>query len=1066
MARRLLVVLAFTAGSAWAQATGAVSGTVRDATGAVIPGASVTATNTGTNQSRKASTDTAGQYVFPLLPVGTYEMRAEAHGFAPFLQQGIRVQANTQVQADAALQVASANTQVTVSSEATLVQTTSSTLVQVVDQRRVADLPLNGRNVLQLVSLNAGVSDRKVPRTLQGVNLGFGLYQNTTSMNGARGTSTNYLLDNADHNEAQTNLAQIFPNVDAVQEFSVQTSSFDAQYGRGVGGIINVATKSGTNQLHGSVFEFMRNFKLNAANFFSGRDALKRNQFGAALGGPVLKDKTFYFASWQSTRIRSATPGALRTAPSAQMHAGDFSQWNQPIRDPRALDTVFPNNQIPRSRFDPVAARMLASIPASNDPRYQIRFGTPTSVTSDDQGVIRLDHTLTPKHRLSARYFVFWYDNPAVMIPDNLLYAVDGQKGYSHSLSTNHAFTISSRWLNNLNVSYNWSGPERLTSLERFVTLKDLGARVEAPPGVNLLSVTINGWSGISLGNSGINETNSFHAANATSYATGRHSLRFGGDIRRYRTGFISNFLTAGQAGSTSQFLSFPGRQVTGHSYAELLLGVAANWRQTSVSHLGARNNLYSLFIQDDIRLTPKLTLNLGLRYDPKLGLDEADNQHTTFVPEQQSRAFPFSAPGLLFFGDPGVEKRVIPNDWNNLAPRFGLAWQILPRTVIRAAYGLFYDEYFGLMYNRTVQGQPWVEDATFSGMLSLSNPYGSAAPLQPVGYKPDPRTPIRDFSTYAIPTRDMRAGYLQNWNLVLEREFRAVWLARLAYVGSKGTGLLNAIESNPGLLVAGATAGNINQRRPYQRIGPLQLGVSNGNSSYNSLQITLQRRLHAGISVQANYTWAKSLDSASYGSIEGNQTGPDPFNLRNNRGPSDFDVAHRLVISGIWELPHLSNHSRFLRTILGGWQQNFILDAETGTPLTIRSGVDNDLNGVAGDFADYRGGDWRVSHTSQADQIGRWFNPAVFGINAPGTIGSARRGQLRSPGLWVVDYSLFKNFSLTERLRFQLRGEFFNVFNHTNLGDPNATVNSPGLGTINAAGSPRIVQLAVKLTF
>jgi len=1059
-------VLLLSAVSLFAQATGTISGTVRDATGAVIPAASVTVTNTGTNQSRTAPSDPAGQYVFPLLPVGAYQVRVEAQGFTPFLQQGIRLQANTQVQADAVLQVASANTQVTVSSEATLVQTTSATLVQVVDQRRVEDLPLNGRNVLQLVSLNAGVSDRKVPRTLQGVNLGFGEYQNTTSMNGARGTSTNYLLDNADHNEAQTNLAQVFPNVDAVQEFSVQTSSFDAQYGRGVGGVINVATKSGTNAFHGSIFEFVRNFKLNAANFFSGRDALKRNQFGAAFGGPVRKDRTFFFLSWQSTRIRSATPGALRTAPSERMRAGDFGEWTQPIRDPATADGLFPNNRIPASRFNPVAVKILESVPATAGAPYQFRFGTPTSRTSDNQGVTRIDHALSQRQRISARYFAFRYDNPAMMIPSNLLYGVDGQTGYSHSLSINHVVTISPRWLNNLNVSYNWSDPERLTAKDRIVTLEALGARVKAPPGVNLLSVTVSGWSGYGLGNSGINETNSFHIANAASYATGRHSLRFGGDARRYRTGFISNFLTTGQIGFTGQYTSLAGRQQAGHSYAEFLLGVGANFRQTSVSHLLAQNNLYALFVQDDVRLTPKLTLNLGLRYDPKLGLDERDNQHTTFVAGKQSRAFPKAPPGLLFFGDEGVEKRVIRNDMNNLAPRIGLAYQVLPRTVIRAAYGLFYDEYFGLMYNRTVQGQPWVEDATLIGPLSLSNPFGAAPPLEPVGYKPNPDAEIRDFSTYAIPTRDMRAGYLQNWNLVIEREFQGVWVVRASYVGSKGTGLLNTIESNAGTFRSGANAGNLNARRPFQRIGPMQLGISNGNSSYNSLQATVQRRFARGVSILANYTWAKSIDYASYGSLEGNQTGPDPLNIRNNRGPSDFDVTHRLNISGMWELPSFSRASPVVRAILGGWQQNFIFDAETGTPLTMRSGVDNDFNGVAGDFADYRGGEWRLPSRSRGEEIARWFNPAPFAVNAVGTIGSARRGQHRGPGLWFVDYSLFKNFSIREKARLQLRGEFFNVLNHTNLGDPNTTVNSAGFGLITSSGSPRIVQLAVKVTF
>ena len=275
----LLALLAIATPPIFAQATGTIGGAVRDASGAVIPDARVRATNAGTGLTRNVSTDATGEYVIPLLPVGSYQVRGEKEGFAPFLQTGIALQANTQIQADATLQVSSSVEQVTVNSIPTLVQANSSTLVQVVDSRRVVDLPLNGRNVLQLVSLNAGISDRRVPVTLQGVNLGFGFYQNTVSMNGARGNSSNYLLDNSDHNEAQTNLARPFPNVDAVQEFSIQTSSFDAQYGRGVGGVVNVVTRSGTNEFHGTAFEFLRNFKLNAANFFSGRDALKRNQF-------------------------------------------------------------------------------------------------------------------------------------------------------------------------------------------------------------------------------------------------------------------------------------------------------------------------------------------------------------------------------------------------------------------------------------------------------------------------------------------------------------------------------------------------------------------------------------------------------------------------------------------------------------------------------------------------------------------------------------------------------------------------------------------------------------------
>lgn len=459
--------------------------------------------------------------------------------------------------------------------------------------------------------------------------------------------------------------------------------------------------------------------------------------------------------------------------------------------------------------------------------------------------------------------------------------------------------------------------------------------------------------------------------------------------------------------------------------------------------------------------------MNFGLRYDPKPGLDESDGQHTTFLAGRQSTVFPLAPRGLLFTSDADVGGKVIPNDWNNLAPRIGLAYQILPKTVIRAAYGFFYDEYMGLFYNRTIQGQPWVNDATLVGPLRLVDPYAGGPIVEPDNYKPDRNLEFRDFSTYAVPTRDMSAGYLQNWNFVIERGLSASLLVRASYVGSKGTHLLNTSEANPGIYGATANASNVNQRRPYARIGPLQLGSSSGNSSYNSFQLTVQRRLSRGFSLLANYTWAKSLDYASFGSIEGNQTGPDPFSLRNNRGPSDFDITHRFVSSGIWELPKLTHWNPVARAILGNWQNNFIFTVESGTPLTIRSGVDNDFNGVGGDFGDYNGGEWRLaSGRPKQEEIARWFNTSVFALNRIGSIGSARRGQLRAPGYWNIDYSLFKNFAVTEKTHLQFRGEMFNVLNHANLGEPNTSVNSTTFGVISGASGPRVIQFALKLVF
>ncbi|MBI3208267.1 MAG: TonB-dependent receptor [Candidatus Solibacter usitatus] len=1065
-----VILFAFTF-AASAQTSGTISGTVHDGTGAVVPGATVTATNTGTNQSRTAATDAAGQYVLPLLPLGEYRVRVEKEGFAPFVQQGILLQANSQVQANAALQIRAAAEQVTINSQASLVQTNSTTLVQVVDAQRIADLPLNGRNILQLLSINAGVSDRGVPVTVQGSNLGGADLINSVSINGSRGTSTNYLLDNSDHNEAQTSLARPFPNPDAVQEFSVQTSSFDAEYGRGVGGIVNVVTKSGTNDLHGTAFEFLRNYSMNAANFFSGLDALKRNQFGGTLGGALRKNKTFLFGSYQGTRNRSASPGALRTAPSAAMRNGDFREWllangTGVIRDPQS-GNPFPGNALPRDRFDPVSVKLLALMPTSTASNYQIRFGTPTRVVSDNQVLSRLDHAFSSNSRLSVRYFFLRAEDTPTLIPNNVLYSTDGVTGNSHSISANHTYSFSPKWLNSLTFSVTTSEPARVTASEPNVSMQTLGARVKNGKGVNLLDVAINGWSGIALGNYASNFTRSFHLINTTSYATGRHNLRFGGELRVYRTGFTSFFQTGGANTFNGQLLSVAGRQNSGNSYAEFLLGVMSGFRQTSVSLLKANQELPAFFIQDDFRLNSKLTLNLGLRWDPKPGFDEGYGQHTTFAAGRQSTAFPGAPLGLLFTGDAGYEKRVIPNNWNNFAPRVGIAYQFLPKTVMRAAFGVFYDEYFGLFYNRVIQGPPWIDDATLSGVLKFSEPYGSAPPLEPENYKASPKYPFRDFSTYAAPTNKIRAGYIQNWNYVLERELPGAVLLRASYVGSKGTGLLMTREINPAIFRQGATAANINDRRPYPRIGPLTLGYSDSNSSYNSLQVTAQKRQSKGFSVLANYTWGRSIDYASFSSVSGNNGGPDPFNVRNARGLSNFDIAHRLSISGLWEMPRLAKAHPIVRMALGGWQQNGIFSAETGTPFTVVSGIDSNVDGVAGDFADYLGGEWKLADSrSKGEKITKWFNTSVFRPGATGTFGTARRNQLRNPGIWNLDYSLFKTFSLAETLRMQFRGEFFNVLNHANIGGPVATVNNANFGVISGASSPRIVQLALKLIF
>lgn len=1079
----LFVILILLKPAANAQATGTIAGTVRDPSGLAVADVKVTVQNVGTGLRRTVSADHNGQFTIPLVPVGSYELMIEQEGFAPFNQKNITIQANTTVQIDARLELKNTAEQITVKENPVMVQAASTNLVQVIEQRRIAELPLNGRNVLQLMTINAGVSNSNSAGGTQQVNtLAGGSYSAPVSINGSRGNGTNFLLDNASNNDGYTNIAEPFPNPDAVQEVSVQTSTFDAQYGRGVGGVVNVVTRSGTNEFHGTAYDYLRNNALNARNFFSGRDSMKRNQFGATIGGPVVLPKlydghnrTFFFFAYQGTRTRIATPGNLRTVPSEAMKSGDLSEWLRPdgtgrIRDPQSPGSYFPNNVIPQDRIDPVAKQLLQYIPSTADPTYQLRFPSPVQKEDDNQYMFRGDHSFNDRNRLSLRYFLMNYDRPWLTIPSNLLYVNAGQTAYAHNAAVNYTKVITPSLLNELTLAFHRSTPKAIPpdSISN-VSLEAFGARVNTVPGFPTMDVGISNWSGISMGLGYNSPQTTYQISNVVSYTHGRHSLRFGGEYKRYRLDVASYWLSGGNISFGGQLLSDPGLTNAGNAFAEFLLGYASSWRQQSFSSWRLFNHYPSLFVQDDIRLTSRITVNLGLRWDPKLDYSESQKKRTTFVPGSQSTVYPNAPQGLLFLGDDGFQSTIVPADLNNFAPRIGIAYQLMPKTVVRAAYGLFYDQNPAIMNNRSAQGEPFVRQSTLVGPISMSNPYGTGEVLDPSPIVPGPEFQFRPYGTWAVPGRDIRTGYLQNWNLVLEHQLTDDLLLRASYVGSKGTKLLNAMEVNPGIYGLGATAANLNERRIHQPIGALQLGMSNGNSNYQALQLTVQKRLSHGLSILGNYTFSKSIDVSSYGSVEGNSGGPNPFNLNDNRGLSDFDIRHRLVVSGIVEHPKFSGSNAFVRGAFGGWQSNFIFTARSGSPFTVVSGIDNALMGLGGtaNFADYNGSAWQVSgDRSKNEKIQEWFDTNAFQVNAIGTIGSGRRNQLEGPGAWNLDYSLFKNFFIKERAQIQLRGEFFNVFNHTQLGMPNATVTSPGFGQITSAASPRIIQLALRLQF
>ena len=1083
MTRPLLLILAamFVAlpTLVFGQASGTITGTVFDKTGAVVPQAHVIITNAGTNQQRRLEADDAGQFVVNFLPVGTYDVLVEKEGFASNLRKRTELQVNTTVQLTFELDVRSNVEQVTVADTVELVQATSTTLVQVVDQRRVQDLPLDGRNVLQLMTLNAGVSTEAAgggTNMIQNVNGAV-----TPSINGSRGNGTNFLLDNGDHNDSFVNVALPFPNPDAIQEFSVQTSTFDAQYGRGIGGVVNAVTKSGTNQLHGSLFEYLRNYKLNAANFFSGRDTLKRNQFGGSAGGPVVipglyngKNRTFFFVALQGTRVRTSTPGELRTSPTEAMKSGNFAEWLRPngqgaIRDPLNPTEVFPGNVIPPSRLNPVAMRMLAMMPSSAPgANYQIRISTPTTRDDDNEVVGRVDHQLSTNQRLSFRLFRLWSDQPWTYAPDNLYFFQAGQEAIVNNMTVNHSWVITPSVVNDATFTANRTDSNSFPPEEfKNYTFGGFGANVLSPEKQPYMVTNITGWSGINLGQGYTQVQKNYQFSNTLNFATGRHNLKIGGEYRRFSQDKTAPFQAGGAATFNGQMFSNRGLNNAGNAFAEFMMGQMSAWSQRSEWSSLMTANYFALFAQEDIRVTPRLTANLGLRWDPRFDFSERDGKQMTFIPGTKSTRFPNAFTGIQFVGDPTVPDRLIQTDWNNLAPRVGLAYQLTPKTVIRSAYGIFYDQFQGILYNRVGSGEPFIRLISLIGPLSLSNPYGSNPPLDPSPLQPDRNFVFSDYTTWALPSNHMPSSYMQNWNVIVERQFLGDWLLRTGYVGSKGTRLLMTAEINPAIYSSTANASNVNQRRIYQPIGGLQLATTNAWSTYHSLQVTAQKRWSHGFTVLSNYTWSKSIDPLSSSNGNGHSTGPDPFDYNRNQGPSDFDIPHRLVISGLWETPGFRTQPAWLRAIAGGWQNNFIFTAQQGVPLTILSGVDNNFSGVAGQFADLTGVDWRLPNgRSKAEEIAQWFNPAAFRTNALGTIGTGGRNQLRDPGLWNLDYSLFKTFPVYERVSLQFRGELFNALNHTNLLSPVASVNNVNFGRINAARSPRIVQLALRLSF
>ncbi|MEX2303660.1 MAG: carboxypeptidase-like regulatory domain-containing protein [Bryobacterales bacterium] len=1065
--------------------TSSIAGVVTDASGAVVPGASVSVTNTGTNAHYTGSTTDLGTFNIRSLPVGLYDLSVEVSGFKKYEARGIRTQVNETARVDVALEVGQVAESVEVQANVVNVDTESATLKTVIDQRRVEDLPLNGRDPVQLMLLVAGVQPYD----------GEGLTSGTTypglagvTVNGNRGNSTNFILDGGQNNDHYNNMPNPMPNPDALQEFSVQTNNFSAEFGRNSGGIVNAVTKSGTNELHGAAFYYLRHNKVNAANFFAPvdpsdptrklNDGLKRNQYGATIGGPVVvpgyngRDKTFFFFSYQGTTVRRRPTSQFVNVMTVAERNGDFSALNRALKDPFGGGD-YPNNQVPRTAFSPVTSYFIENyMPV---PTGAGRSTTTRQVanTDDNQYTAKVDQYIGARNRLSVRGYWARANQPGNLNQSNFYEVTTVRDWRNTSIVVNNTFTVSPTVINQTVFSFNnTEGPASQVYPDK--SWKDLGVdmTLDEFTQYHMTFQTINGP------NTG--DTNNFirdewQIGNTVRWTAGRHQVTFGGEYGHGLGDIVNNFRAQGQWRwqNTSGF--------TGYDLGDFLVGKFDRLLQGVGEFKNTRFDILNLFVNASMKVTRRLTVDLGVRWEPFLPYTDDLGKLSVWAPGQQSTRFVNAPAGVLYPGDSGVPDGGFPTVWGNWGPRTGFALDVFGdgRTSLRGGYGIFFDRSNTISTNSQANQGPFgtVVEQFGNAQNNMSTPWAGFTggnPFPVVGFDAvgtDVLNPPSNVN-FVLPhvafvyAGDMRNAYVQSWNLTIERELAGGWIGRASYAGSKSTALVSGRQINAPLPDATATTSTINIRRPlYPQFGSVSLIEPAGLASYHSLQLTAERRFARGFSLLTNYTFGKAIDNNLNSANKATGTSvTDPLNQSFDRGPADFDITHVFNMSGILQIPGQYENA-FARTILGGWSLTTIFAVNSGFPFSVLSGQDNARNGQGSQRAEMIGNP-DLGDRPRGEVVQEYMSKAAFVANALGTYGTLGRNSFRGPNEINLDLGIHKDFAITERLRTQFRFEAFNALNRVNLNDPNTSVTNANFMRITSAGSPRILQFALRLNW
>jgi hypothetical protein len=862
------------------------------------------------------------------------------------------------------------------------------------------------------------------------------------------------------------------PNPDALQEFSVQTNSFNAEFGRQSGGVVNAVTKSGTNALHGSAFEFVRNQNLNAANWFapivSGQkqgDGLKRNQFGGTIGGPVFlpkvydgRNRSFFFFSLQETTLRQRPVQSSVLVGTAAMRAGNFGALTKQLLDPLSRQPL-PGNIIPASQFSPISQYLLGYIPVPAVGNTTTI--APPNTTDDRQVLVRGDQRFGDRSTLTGHYYRSGQLTTPYLNPSNYLEVLTGGKWLSESVALSDSYIISPSVTNQ--ALFSWTrNYQYMTPVQPPKSFPQIGVKMHIMPDY-FLGSTVTGYFNFGTGNTNHFLRNEYQALDTFRWTRGKHQVSLGAEYERAALSILDN---VGSSGSWTFNSSAP---FTGDALADFLTGHFNDMTQYLGTRQEERANRIALFVDDTIRIHQRVTLDVGLRWEPFLPYTDNLNQMAVLHPGAKSSLYPNAPAGVLFAGDPGVPAALVPIVWHNFAPRIGLAWDLFGngKTAFRSGYGIFYDNPNLICHVNQPTQAPFTPKVQVFGnaVNSFADPYaGTVDPF------PGLATPSRDsvfpqYSAQNLEAPDYRNAYVQSWNATIERQLPSNFVVRVSYAGSKGTRLDLPHEFNPAVYVAGATTATTNNRRLYApAMGTTMLRESNANSTFHSLQLTVERRFAHGFSILTNYQFSKSLDD---GSANKGQAiyGGDPRNDHLQKGLSDFNLPQVFNFSGVWEVP-FRPAARWLNTALGGWNLNAVVTARSGMPLTIYSGVDNALSGIPNQRADLIGNPYIAGNRTNQQLVTAYMNTAAFAPNALNTYGNLARNTFAAPGTATLDLGLAKTFPITERVRAMFRFEVFNSLNRINFGLPDTTRSGALFMRITTAGDPRILQLALRLVW